>query len=94
MLGADAVDTTFGDGVFVAAGGNGIALGVVFAWLVIRDAERRADPTDEYDQIAVLVVIAVLLLLPAVDDWANVWAGVAGALVGAGCGLVAALGRR
>ena len=40
----------------VAAGGNGIALGVVCAWLVIRDAERRADPTDEYDQVAVAVV--------------------------------------
>ena len=25
------------------------------AWLVMRDAERRADPTDEYDQVAVAV---------------------------------------
>ncbi len=94
MLAADAVDSSFGDGVLVAAGGNGIALGVVCAWLVIRNAERRADPTEEYDQIAVLVTLAVLFLLPAVDDWANVWAGLGGALVGAACGFAAALGRR
>ncbi len=53
MLAADGLDSSFGDGIFVAAGGNGIALGVVCAWLVIRDAERRADPTEEYDRIAV-----------------------------------------
>jgi membrane associated rhomboid family serine protease len=94
MLAADGLDSTFGDGILVAAGGNGIALAVVCAWLVIRDAERRADPTDEYDQIAVAVVLAVLLLLPAVESFASVWAGLAGALVGAACGLVAALGRR
>ena len=93
MLAAEAIDSSFGDGLFVAAGGNGIALGVIGAWLVMRDAERRADPTEEYDQIAVLVCLAVLLLLPAVDDWANAWAGIAGALVGASCGLAAALGR-
>ncbi len=94
MLAADGLDSTFGDGIFAAAGGNGIALGVVCAWLVIRDADRRADPTEEYDQIAVAVVLAVLLLLPAVVDFANVWAGLAGALIGAACGLAAALGRR
>jgi membrane associated rhomboid family serine protease len=94
MLAADGLESTFGDGVFAAAGGNGIALGVVCAWLVIRDAECRADPTEEYDRIAVAVVLAVLLLLPAVDDWASVWAGLGGAFVGAACGLAAALGRR
>jgi membrane associated rhomboid family serine protease len=94
MLAADGLDSSFGDGILVAAGGNGIALGVVCAWLVIRDAERRADPTEEYDQIAVAVVLAVLLLLPAVVSYASVWAGLAGALVGAGCGLAAALVRR
>ena len=44
--------------------------------------------------VIVAVVAAVLLLLPAVEDFASVWAGLAGALVGAGCGLGAALGRR
>lgn len=94
MLAADAIDSAFSDGIPIAAGGNGIALGVFAAWLVLRDAERRADPTDEYDQIAVVVVAAVLLLLPLVDDFASVWAGLVGGLVGAGCGLVAALAGR
>jgi membrane associated rhomboid family serine protease len=94
MLAADGLDSTFGDGIPLASGGNGIALGLVCAWLVMRDAERRADPTEEYDQVAVAVVIAVLLLLPLVVDFASVWAGLAGALVGAACGLAAALGRR
>ena len=40
------------------------------------------------------MVIVALLLLPLVVDFASVWAGLAGALVGAGCGLAAALGRR
>ena len=94
MLAADGLDSAFGDGILVASGGNGIALGVLAAWFVLRDAERRADPTEEYDWIAVAVAAAVLLLLPAVEDFASVWAGLAGALVGAGCGLGAALGRR
>jgi membrane associated rhomboid family serine protease len=94
MLAAEGLDSAFGDGIFLAAGGNGIALGVLATWFVLRDAESRADPTAEYDRIAVAVVAAVLLLLPAVEDFASVWAGLAGALVGAGCGLGAALGRR
>lgn len=94
MLAADAIDSAFSDGIPIAAGGNGIALGVFATWLVLRDAERRADPTDEYDQIAVVVVAAVLLLLPLVDDFASVWAGLVGGLVGAGCGLAAALAGR
>jgi membrane associated rhomboid family serine protease len=94
MLAADGLDSTFADGIPLAAGGNGIALGVACAWLVIRDAERRADPTEEYDQIAAAVAVAVLVLLPLVVDFASVWAGLAGALVGGACGLAAALGRR
>jgi membrane associated rhomboid family serine protease len=94
MLAAEALDSAIGDGVLVAAGGNGIALGVLATWVVIRDAERRADPTDEYDQFAVAVAAAVLLLLPLVDDFASAWAGLAGGLVGAGCGVAAALGGR
>jgi membrane associated rhomboid family serine protease/DNA-directed RNA polymerase subunit RPC12/RpoP len=94
MLAADGLETAFGDGVLVAAGGNGIALGCLAAWVVLRDAERRADPTEEYDRIAVAVAAAVLLLLPLVEDFADPWAGVAGGLVGAACGLAAALGGR
>jgi membrane associated rhomboid family serine protease len=94
MLAADGLDTAFGDGVFLAAGGNGVALGCLAAWVVLRDAERRADPTEEYDRIAVAVAAVVLLLLPLVEDFADPWAGLAGGLVGAACGLAAALGGR
>jgi membrane associated rhomboid family serine protease len=89
MLAADGLDSVFGDGIPVAAGGNGIALGMLAAWFVLRNAERRADPTEEYDQIAVGVAAAVLLLLPLVDDYASVWAGLAGAAVGAACAAAA-----
>jgi membrane associated rhomboid family serine protease len=94
MLAADGLDTVFGNGIPLAAGGNGIALGMLAAWFVLRNAERRADPTEEYDQIAVGVAAAVLLLLPLVDDYASVWAGLAGAAVGAACAAAATFGGR
>jgi membrane associated rhomboid family serine protease len=94
MLAEVALDNAFSDGFPMAAGGNGIALGLLAAWFVIRNAEKRADPTEEYDQIAVGVAAAVLLCLPLVDDWASVWAGLAGAAVGAACGFAATAGGR
>ena len=93
-LAADGLDSSFGDGVAVVAGGNGIALGAVAAYAVIRDAERRADPTEEYDRIALAVAAIVLLLLPLVEDYASAVAGVVGGLIGGACGLAAALGGR
>ena len=93
-LGADGLDSSFGDGIAVVAGGNGIALGALAAYAVLRDAERRADPTEEYDRIALVVAAVVLLLLPLVEDYASAVAGVVGALIGAACGLAAALGGR
>jgi membrane associated rhomboid family serine protease len=94
MLAADGLDQVLADGDPLAAGGNGVALGVLCAWVVMRDGERRSNPTLEYDRIAVVVAAAVLLLLPVFDDLANVWAGLVGALVGAACGFSAAVGRR
>ena len=94
MLAADGLESSFGDGVALAAGGNGIGLGVLAAYTVFRDAERRADPTEEYDRIALAVAAIVLLALPLVEDLANPWAGLVGALVGGACGLAAALGGR
>jgi membrane associated rhomboid family serine protease len=94
MLAANGLDTSLGDGVVLASGGNGIALGALAAYAVMRDAERRADPTDDYDRMALAVAAIVLLLLPVVEDYASVWAGLVGGLVGAGCGLAAALGGR
>jgi membrane associated rhomboid family serine protease len=96
MLAADGIHTAFApeDDVLMAAGGNGIALGLLCAWAVMRAAELRAHPDEDVEVIGAAVAAAVLILLPLVDDFANVFAGLAGALVGAGCGLAAALARR
>jgi membrane associated rhomboid family serine protease len=96
MLAADGIQTAFAsdNDVLLAAGGNGIALGLLTAWAVMRAAEVRAHPDEDVELIGAAVAAAVLILLPLVDDYANVFAGLAGALVGAGCGLVAAMARR
>ena len=96
MLAADGIETAFGSGndILLAAGGNGVALGLLAAWAVMRAAEVRAHPDEDVELIGVAVAAAVLILLPVVDDFANVFAGLGGALVGAGCGPVAAMARR
>ena len=96
MLAADGIETAFAgsDDILLAAGGNGIALGLLSAWAVIRAAEVRAHPDEDVELIGPAVAAAVLILLPVVDDYANVFAGLGGALVGAGCGLIAAMARR
>jgi membrane associated rhomboid family serine protease len=96
MLAADAVETAFApsNDILFAAGGNGIALGLLAAWAVIRGAEVRSRPGEDVEVIGAAVAAAVLILLPLVDDFANVFAGLGGALVGAACGLVAAYARR
>jgi membrane associated rhomboid family serine protease len=96
MLAADGIQTAFAshNDVLLAAGGNGIALGLLSAWAVMRAAEVRAHPDEDVELIGAAVAAAVLILLPLVDDYANVFAGLAGALVGAACGLAAAVARR
>ena len=96
MLAADGIETAFAsrNDVLLAAGGNGVALGLLTAWAVMRAAEVRANPGEDVELIGAAVAAAVLILLPLVDDYANVFAGLAGALVGAGCGLAAAMSRR
>jgi membrane associated rhomboid family serine protease len=96
MLAADGVQTAFANSndVLLAAGGNGIALGLLGAWAVMRAAEVRGRPDEDVEVIGAAVAAAVLIMLPLVDDFANVFAGLAGALVGTACGLVAALARR
>ena len=96
MLAADGIETAFASSndVLLAAGGNGIALGLLSAWGVMRAAEVRDHPDEDVELIGAAVAAAVLILLPLVDDYANVFAGLAGALVGAGCGLAAAMTRR
>jgi membrane associated rhomboid family serine protease len=96
MLAADGIETAFAshNDILLASGGNGIALGLLAAWAVMRAAEVRAHPDEDMEVIGAAVAAAVLILLPIVDDYANVFAGLAGALVGASCGLAAALARR
>ena len=96
MLAADGIESALaGEGnLLLAAGGNGVALGLLSAWAVIKAGELRSRPDDEVDVIGAAVAAAVLIMLPLVEDFANVFAGLGGALVGAACGLVAAYARR
>jgi membrane associated rhomboid family serine protease len=77
----------------VIAGGNGMALGAIWAWTVIRAAET-ADDDEGLDRIGLVVASAVVLLLPVVVDSADFWTGLAGGLVGLIAGLVAVRFRR
>ena len=93
MLAAVGLDSTVDGGVVVAAGGNGVALGALCAWYVLR--RRDSDPLDDpMDWIGVAVAAAVLVVLPIVDGLANFPAGIAGGIVGALAGFAATLARR
>jgi membrane associated rhomboid family serine protease len=74
--------------IAVIAGGNGIALGAVATWFVIRRSEASGSIGEDYDAVGVAVSAAVLLLLPLFVATANWWAGVAGGAVGALSGLL------
>jgi membrane associated rhomboid family serine protease len=96
MLIADALETAVaGEGdILIAAGGNGIALGLLAAWAVIKAGEVRGRIDEETEVIGAAVAATVLLALPLVEDSANVFAGLGGAAVGALAGLAAAYSRR
>jgi membrane associated rhomboid family serine protease len=96
MLAADGIESAIGGegNILLAAGGNGIALGLLATWAVLRAAETRGDPTAETEVIGAAVAAAVLIMLPLVEDYANVFAGLGGAVVGAVSGLAAAIARR
>jgi membrane associated rhomboid family serine protease len=90
MLAAVGIDKALGDGSIVAAGGNGVALGAIGAWAMLRRAETLRDPGEELDQIGIVVAASVVLLLPVFEDFAAPWAGVAGGAVGLLAGALAA----
>jgi membrane associated rhomboid family serine protease/DNA-directed RNA polymerase subunit RPC12/RpoP len=92
MLAAAAVADAGGD-LAVIAGGNGMALGAVAAWFILRRAEARGAIDEEYDVIGVVVAAAVLLALPLFVPSADFFAGLFGGAVGALAGLAAALLR-
>jgi membrane associated rhomboid family serine protease len=71
---------------FPVLGGNGMALGLLTAWVVDdRLALRRGDDRGN-DMIGVWVFAAVLLLLPVAAEDANFYAGIGGAAAGAVAG--------
>jgi membrane associated rhomboid family serine protease len=77
------------DSVTVIAGGNGMALGALAAWLAIRRSEARGAVDDDYDVIGVTVAAVVLLALPIFVPTADIFAGLVGGIVGGFAGLIA-----
>ncbi|MEO7197717.1 MAG: rhomboid family intramembrane serine protease [Solirubrobacterales bacterium] len=92
MLAAGAAASAGLSDFVVAAGGNGVALGLLGAWLTLRLAEAKGNLGDPIDAIGVAVVALVLLLLPLVEIGADPVAGLVGGLVGLAMGSVAARG--
>jgi membrane associated rhomboid family serine protease len=76
------------------AGGNGMALGALAAWFVIRRAEVRGEIGEDFDVIGVAVCAVVLIVLPLFAPTADWLAGIVGGAVGALAGLAATAFRR
>lgn len=77
------------DELVIIAGGNGIALGALAAYFVLRRAESRGSIGEDYDWVGIAVAAVVLILLPLFAPTADYVAGLVGGLVGAGCGFLA-----
>jgi len=90
MLAAGAADSAGLTDTLLAAGGNGVALGLLGAWLMLWNAEAKTHFSEPLDAIGVGVVAVVLLLLPLVEVTADPIAGLVGGLVGLGMGSLAA----
>jgi membrane associated rhomboid family serine protease len=80
--------------ITVIAGGNGMALGALAAWFVLRRAEARGAIDEGYDAIGVAVAAVVLLVLPLFAPTADFFAGLAGGAIGAIAGAAAAAFHR
>jgi membrane associated rhomboid family serine protease len=90
MLAADAVAGLGFDEFLVAAGGNGVALALLGAWLMLARAEGPGPLGSSIDLFGVVTITVVLLLMPLVEVTADPIAGLAGALLGLLMGRVAA----
>ncbi|MFN8152275.1 MAG: rhomboid family intramembrane serine protease [Solirubrobacterales bacterium] len=90
MLAAGAADSAGLTDSLVAAGGSGVALGLLGAWLMLWGAEAKTHFSEPLDVIGVSVAAVVLLLLPLVEVTADPIAGLVGGLVGLGMGSLAA----
>jgi membrane associated rhomboid family serine protease len=84
------IDDALGDGVLYAAGGNGMALGAIACWTILRRGEILREPGARLDQVALVVAASVILLLPIFEDLASPWAGLVGGVVGVLAGGMAA----
>lgn len=73
----------------IVHGANGVALGLLAAWLTVVVVNEDLRDTDTYGLIA---VGAVLAALPLVTNEANIWAAIGGLAAGGLCGF--ALSRR
>ncbi|HET9198963.1 MAG TPA: rhomboid family intramembrane serine protease [Solirubrobacterales bacterium] len=92
MVAADAVASS--STITVIAGGNGMALGAIAAWFVVRRAEVRGAVGEDFDLVGVAVCAVVVILLPLFAPTADWIAGLAGGVVGALCGLAATAFQR
>ncbi len=90
MLVADLAATAGLHDFMVAAGGNGVALGLLAFWLMIVRAEARAQFAEPLDVVAVTTVAVVILLMPLVEVTADPIAGLTGGLLGLLLGHLAA----
>lgn len=75
------------DPITVVAGGNGVALGTLAAWFVIRRAEVQGEIGEDFDVVGVAVCAVALIVLPLFAPTADWVAGLAGGFVGALAGL-------
>jgi len=74
--------------IYLVLGANGVALGLLCAWLVDdRRAAARGEDR-ETDMVGVRVFLAVLLLLPLAVEEASAVAGITGAVAGSLLGLL------
>jgi membrane associated rhomboid family serine protease len=88
LAGAGGAALAIGLDDFPVLGGNGMALGLLVAWLVDDRLSARRGTDRENDLIGVYVIAAVLLLIPVAEEDASFYAGLGGAAVGAVVGAV------
>jgi len=88
-LGMLAAGAAAGSEFAVIAGGNGMALGAIAAWFVLRRAEVRGEIGEDLDVVGVAVCAVVVILLPLFAPTADWVAGLAGGAVGALAGFAA-----
>ncbi len=92
MLGAEVIETALAgsDELVIAAGGSGMALGLLTTWATLAIREEPGGLRD-FDLVPIAVAATVLFALPLVEDSANVFAGFTGGFVGILAGMLAGL---